>query len=125
MSAYKDFDAMFPELASDAPDESAGKGCIKVFGKKYYFSLNPPAALILSMVRHSSEKNMPWQSMVRLAYAIFGEDALNELSMHPKFSTKVLGEMISFAIRAVQGLEESEPAEMTEDDFGAPQSKKK
>lgn len=125
MSIYRDFDAMFPELSGNPSDEGAGKGCIKLFGKKYYFSLNPPAALVLEMVRHSTEKNMPWQSMVRLAYAIFGEDALNEMSMHPAFTTKILGAIIDYAVRAINGLEESAPAEMTEDDFGAPKTKKK
>ena len=35
MSAYKDFDKMFPELATDKPGKDANKGCIKIFGKEY------------------------------------------------------------------------------------------
>ena len=124
MSAYKDFDKMFPELVTDKPGKDANKGCIKIFGKEYYFSLNPPAALMLAMVRHTGEENVPWRTMVRIAYGIFGEKTLDELSMHPAFSAKVLSAMIDYAIRAINGIDET-PKEVTEDDFGASDTKKK
>ena len=123
---YKDFDAMFPEIAAKIGVETPEKqGTIKIFGKKYTFSKNPPMILMLTLSRYSGEKNIPFDAVIRLAYGLYGDETINEIGMNPKFTPKMLYALVEHAINCIYGKDDdAEQSGVTEDDFGVRNSKK-
>lgn len=113
----KDFDAMFPE-ASDYDSQ----GHIKIFGKYYHFSKELPALYMLRYMR--GVKVTDPKFWVDMAVAIYGEDAVEEISMHKGFSFRMLREMVDYAFKVINGNDDDAETEVTEDDFGHSKKRK-
>lgn len=119
---FKDFDEMFPDAANVPEDERVGR--FKLFGKIYTFKKDIPALLMLELTRNEGKLNQ--RSICKLAYALFGEDAVTEMAMHPGFNFSMLDNVVAYAIRACNGDDEDEESmkELTEDDFGVKKPRK-
>lgn len=109
---YKDFDAMFSEMKSETIP-------FKVFGKTYQINKEIPAFVVLEMARHENDAELSTKFLFRAGEAIFGKETLDELCKQKGFSAEKLGMMIKWAFEAINGKDEPEIEEITEDDTGA------
>ena len=113
---YKDFDQMFAEMKVETIP-------FKAFGKVYQIRKEIPAVVVLNMARLEDGQSLPNRLIFEAAEQIFGRDTLNEFCAQPGLSADKLSAMMRWAFEAINGVEDSEPEALTEDDIGAKPSK--
>lgn len=107
---YYDFDRQFAEMKRETYT-------MKVFGKEYTFPAVIPADIPLMMARYGDEKNIPVREILNAARRMFGT-ALDEWRQHPEFGVDNLGDLLRAAFEIINGTDEPETEEITEDDAG-------
>ena len=116
MANFKDFDAAFAEMHKE-------KVKFKAFGKEYWIRKEVPAFVVLEMARHENDETLSTKFLFRAGEAIFGKKTLDELCANEGFSSEMLASMIKWAFDVINGKEEEEPEEVTEDDTGVKHEK--
>ena len=106
---FKDFDAM----VSDMHEETVP---FKAFGKLYNIRKAIPAALVLELARKEKDETLSNEFVFKAARQIFGDAVLSDLCNNPDCTFDKLTKMIQWAFTTINGPEEEEPEEVTEDD---------
>lgn len=112
----KNFDAFISEMTRETVS-------FTMFGKTYEIEKRMPAVIPLELSKYDDEDGIPPKVLFRAANNIFGKDILGELCENPLFTVDVLAELVKWAFEAINGTADDEPAEITEDDAGAPERK--
>lgn len=112
MSKYRDFDAMFSEIKRETLT-------IKVFGKEYTFPATIPAAIPLELAKYDSDREIPGKTIIRFLTVMFSQPVLDEWTAHREMTVDMLGEILKTVMAMINGNDEPEIEEVTEDDGGS------
>ena len=115
---FHDFDKQFAEMKRETM-------AIKLFGREYSFTARIPAWLPLELSRQEEGEEVSNFIMFKAAREIFGDATVKEWRKLPEFDTNMLTMVIQTVFQMINGTfeGEDEPAEISEDDMGAPAKK--
>ena len=96
VKTFHDFDAFWSEKEEHLL-------CLHVFGEDYYISANPPADIVLSMLRMQAEgiTTVPDAQVLHMTTSIFGEDHLQAWCAKGLTIDK-MGDLLSWALDQYQ-----------------------
>lgn len=115
---FHDFDKQFSEMKRETMT-------IKMFGREYTFAAKIPAWLPLELSRQEEGEEVSNFIMFKAAREIFGEATVKEWRELPDFDTTMLTQVIQTVFQMINGTfdGDEEPAEVSEEDMGAPAKK--